>query len=182
MIKNVLVVAVALVILVRGLTLWNRKHTPRIQSLNQAASAPQAPSIVLSGLDGSRITLADYRGKVVLVNFWATWCGPCEKEIPQFVELQQKYGPQGLQIVGISMDDSLEPVRSFYARQRMNYPVGLADSQTVQAFGGIFGLPVNFVLNRQGAIVAKHVGSTDFAVLQKEIEAQLITQAPTPAR
>src|SRR5206468_7629887 len=111
-----------------------------------------------------------YRGKVVLLDFWATWCDPCREEIPHFVELQQKYGARELQIIGVSMDDSAEPVRPFYQKFHMNYPVVIGTAKTGELYGGILGLPVSFLIGRDGRIYAKHIGATDASVFEKEIK------------
>src|SRR5664279_2139807 len=89
------------------------------------ASGNLAPDFTLTDIDGKKLALSDYRGKVVLLDFWATWCTPCRAEIPHFVEYQNAYRDQGLQVVGISMDDDVKPVRPFYQEYKMNYPVAL---------------------------------------------------------
>jgi thiol-disulfide isomerase/thioredoxin len=103
------------------------------------------------------------------LDFWATWCDPCREEIPHFVELQNKYGNQGLQIIGVSMDDGPEPVREFYQRFKMNYPVVMGNAQTGELYGGVLGLPIAFLIGRDGRISAKHIGATNISVFEKEI-------------
>jgi cytochrome c biogenesis protein CcmG/thiol:disulfide interchange protein DsbE len=144
----------------------------------EAARPPLAPSFAVTDLEGRRLALADFKGKVVLVDFWATWCEPCRVEIPAFVSLQSRYGPQGLQIVGISLDDDSTPVREFYARYHMNYPVALGSAALAEQFGGILGLPVAFLIDRGGRIRVKHVGQTEAAVFEKDIQGLL--QEATP--
>jgi thiol-disulfide isomerase/thioredoxin len=127
-------------------------------------------------IDGGQLRLSSYRGKVVLLDFWATWCVPCREEIPHFVDLQQKYGGEGLQIIGVSMDDSADPVRPFYQQFHMNYPVVMGTADVGGAYGGVLGLPIAFLIDREGRIYAKHIGATDAAVFDKDISALLQTR------
>jgi peroxiredoxin len=132
-----------------------------------------APDFLLPQLDGTPLRLSSYRGKVVLLDFWATWCDPCREETPHFVELQQQYADRGLQIIGVSMDDTSAPVREFYQQFHMNYPVVMGDAKTGEAYGGVLGLPIAFLLDRDGRIVAKHMGSTKAETFDQEIAALL---------
>ena len=129
-----------------------------------------APEFSLTDISGKPLRLSDFRGKVVILDFWATWCEPCKEEIPRFVELQNRYGAQGLQVLGISMDDSEPPVHEFQQQYKMNYPVAVGSSKLADEYGGILGLPITFVINRQGQIVTRHVGATATAVFEQEIE------------
>lgn len=139
-----------------------------------------APDFTLSDLAGQKLRLSTYRGKVILLDFWATWCDPCREEIPHFIALQNKYRDQGLQIIGVSMDDGPEPVREFYQRFRMNYPVVMGNAKTGELYGGVLGLPIAFLIGRDGRVDAKHIGATDISVLEKEIVKLL--QTGTDAR
>jgi cytochrome c biogenesis protein CcmG/thiol:disulfide interchange protein DsbE len=114
-----------------------------------------------------------YRGKVVLLDFWATWCVPCRDEIPQFVNFQKQYGDQGLQVVGVSMDDGPGPVREFYQKFKMNYPVVMGTAKIGEMYGGVMGLPINFLIDREGRVYSKHIGTTDMSVYEKEINTLL---------
>ena len=121
------------------------------------------------------MNLAHYRGKVVLLNFWATWCAPCLTEMPRFVAWQQEYGGSGLQVVGISMDDEEQPVRVAYRKYRLNYPVVMGDEKIGEMYGGILGLPVTFLIDRRGKIRFKHQGAADIKTLESEIRGLLST-------
>ncbi len=134
---------------------------------------PLAPDFTVTDIDGRKLRLSDYKGKVVLLDFWATWCGPCRTEVPEFVKLQKKYGARGLQVIGISLDDDTRPVRNFYARFNMNYPVALGDAKLAESFGGILGLPVAFLIDRGGRIAAKHVGQTGPAAFEEDVSSLL---------
>jgi thiol-disulfide isomerase/thioredoxin len=141
-----------------------------------AGQFPQAPEFSGTSLSGDAIDLKDYRGKVVLLDFWATWCGPCRIEIPGFIELQRKYRDQGLMIIGISEDDSPQPVRQFYEQFHMNYPVMMGSDKLGELYGGIFGLPTSFLIGRDGRIYAKYEGLTDASIFESEIRELLRAQ------
>jgi thiol-disulfide isomerase/thioredoxin len=147
-------------------------HAPRVAT-STTAQHLFAPDFTLPQLDGHDLRLSAYRGKVVLLDFWATWCDPCREEIPHLVELQQRYGDSGLQIIGVSMDDSSDPVRPFYQQFHMNYPVVMGTAQTGAQYGGILGLPITFLIDRDGRIYAKHIGATSAEVFEKEIKTLL---------
>ena len=144
--------------------------------LNSGQHLP-APQVTVTDLNGQQLSMASYRGDVVLVDFWATWCDPCRQEIPHFVELQNKYRGQGFHVLGISMDDGPRPVREFYETYKMNYPVAMGDAELAERFGGVLGLPVSFLIGRDGRIYARHVGETDASVFEKEIQ-QLLRRPP----
>ena len=127
------------------------------------------PDLTLTDLNGSAVHTADYKNKVVLVNFWAAWCVPCAEEVPQFIALQKKYQGQGLQVIGFSVDDDAQALQSFYRKYQMNYPVVPSDIRLADAFGGVLGLPTTFVIGRDSRIHTKHNGATDFSGLEQEV-------------
>lgn len=170
--KRTLII-LGLVFAVAALLYFNDRKRPAPAMKVSATDHPVAPAFSLPGLDGQNIDSSAYKDKVLLINFWATWCAPCRKEIPRFVELQKQYGDQGFQILGISMDDSDKPVRDFYKEFNMNYPVAMGNEATADSYGGVLGLPVNVIIGRDGRIYAKHAGLTDLQALENEIKAQL---------
>ncbi len=133
------------------------------------ASGNLAPDFTVTDIDNHKLSLADYKGKVVLLDFWATWCAPCRTEIPHFVEMQNKYGPDGFQVIGISMDDDAKPVKEFSQQYKLNYPVAVGDDKLAESYGGVLGLPVNFIIDREGRIYAKHLGATDVSVFDQDV-------------
>lgn len=135
-----------------------------------------APAFSMQDVDGKPQSLADYKGKVVLLDFWATWCVPCQSEIPHFVEFQNNLAPQGFQVLGVSMDDGPDPVRKFYQQYKMNYPVVMGTTNLAESYGGILGLPVTFLIARDGRIAAKYVGLTDTNLIQQKIQSLLATK------
>jgi peroxiredoxin len=152
------------------------RTVPAGDRVTNIARHPLAPEFSLPELTGQTLNLSAYRGKVVLLDFWATWCDPCREEIPHFVELQNEYRDQGLQIIGISMDDGPGPVREFYRRFNINYPVAMGNAKTGELYGGVLGLPIAFLIGRDGRIEAKHMGATDVSILEQEIRALLPRQ------
>ena len=178
--RRILIVT-AVIVAAASLFFLNRSHVSSAgKGVANIAQHPLAPEFALPALTGETVSLSAYRGKVVLLDFWATWCDPCQEEIPHFVNLQNKYRDQGLQIIGISMDDSSEPVRDFYQRFHMNYPVAMGNAKTGELYGGIFGLPIALLIRRDGRIEARHIGATDVSVFEREIKALLPTQPASP--
>ncbi len=132
-----------------------------------------APDFNLTGLDGKPVTLAGYKDKAILLNFWATWCGPCRAEIPDLVELQNKYRDH-LQIIGLVVDDDdRDAIKKFVGEFAINYPVALATNDLRLQYGGIPALPTSFVLNAEGRVVQKHEGLRDSLLYETEIRALL---------
>jgi len=141
------------------------------------------PVVTFKALDGQDVPLSQYKGKVVLVNFWATWCEPCQIEIPWLIEMQQKYSAKGFTILGVDVDDEGNNVVSAYtAKERfnvngeklpMNYPVLRGNDAVADKFGGLLGYPTSFLISRDGKIVKKTQGLIDYEELSKAIESEL---------
>ncbi len=130
-----------------------------------------APDFTLQDLSGQPVHLSDFKGKVVILDFWATWCSPCRQEIPHFVSLYDKYKSKGLEIVGASLDQGgVLVVAPFVKDQGIHYSVVMADDKTTQAYGGVVGIPTTFIIDRQGRIVQKYVGYRDEQVFESAIQ------------
>lgn len=137
-----------------------------------ARNPDPAPEFKLSTLDGKPLSVADYKGKVILLVFWATWCGPCRAEIPDLVELQNKYKDQ-LQIIGLLVDDDEDDIKKFVGEFHINYPVAVATDDVRGDYGGIPALPTSFVLDAEGRVVQKHEGLRDPLLYEVEIRSLL---------
>jgi peroxiredoxin len=130
-----------------------------------------APDFELKDINGKMVKLSDFRGKAVVLNFWATWCPPCKTEIPWFEDLQDKYGNQGLAIVGVALDDASDKeIAEFAKDMKMNYPVLIGKEETSDLYGGVEALPTTFYIDRSGKIMTSIPGLVD----QREIEANIV--------
>ena len=149
-------------------------RTPPITSCG-ADARPANLSFTLKDVAGRDVTLSTFRGKVILLDFWATWCEPCKVEIPAFVNFQTQYGKDGLQVVGISVDDTPAQLEPYIAKMQMNYPVlqGKDHDEVQQAFGATVVYPVTVVIARDGRICAVHAGFASKEVFEQEIKALL---------
>jgi peroxiredoxin len=154
-----------------------------------------APDFELASLDGRKVKLSDYRGKAVLLNFWATWCSPCKVEMPWFVDLQKKYGNDGLVVLGIAMDDTDAPkIAQFASEMGVNYPVLLGTDKVSEQYGNVQFLPTTFYIDREGKIIGKGTGLLGRGEIEENIQkalssrvagvnkAETTIKAPTPAR
>jgi peroxiredoxin len=140
------------------------------------ANREVAPDFTLVDVNGVRGSLSSYKGKVVLLNFWATWCGPCKSEIPWFIEFEKMYKDRGFAVLGVSMDeDGWQVVKPFVKQHAMNYTVMLGNDQLAQLYGGIESLPSTFLIDREGRIASVHLGLVDRHDCEAEIR-QLIAQ------
>ena len=142
-----------------------------------------APDFELQSLEGKNVKLSDFRGKAVLLNFWATWCGPCKIEMPWFVELQKEYGPQGFQVVGVAMDDaSSEDIAKFVRQMGVNYPILLGKEAVGQSYGGVGVLPTTLFIDRDGKLVAREFGLQSRSVFVDHIKESLSQGKPVQAQ
>jgi cytochrome c biogenesis protein CcmG/thiol:disulfide interchange protein DsbE len=159
------IVAIVVVLVVRH-ALERPKHVAHAVEADVA-------NLPLKQLDGAPLRLGDYKGKVLLIDFWASWCPPCREEIPQFVLWQKKYGSEGLQVIGVAMDD--DPADAVKASRELgiNYPVVVGSAEVGKHFGGILGLPTNIVMARNGEIVARRSGKADLPALELTLRTQL---------
>jgi peroxiredoxin len=133
-----------------------------------------APAWKLKDVDGNAVTLDQFRGKVVVLDFWATWCPPCRTEIPGYIALQKKYGADGLVVIGVSVDtDGVGPVKKFIKDMGMNYIVVMADDDIQNAYGPIGGYPTTFIIDRDGHIRDKKLGRKPAAQFEKDVLAVL---------
>lgn len=144
-----------------------------VQTESEPGGGP-LPEFSLHDMDGDVHTRADLEGKVTLINFWATWCGPCKIEMPWFVEFQRDYKDRGFTVLAISLDEGgWDPVRAFAERMNFNFPVVLGDDAVSEDFGGIYVLPTTLLVDRSGDVVVRHQGLVPKAAYEEEIESLL---------
>jgi peroxiredoxin len=138
-------------------------------SSTSSTTNAEAPSFTLSDIDGHSVSLSNYGGKVIILDFWAPWCPPCRREIPDFISLQNQYASQGLQIIGIGLDQP-NNVASFVQEHGINYPVVVGSNAITNLYGGISGIPTTFVIDRRGNIINKFEGFTNRSIFEEEIK------------
>ena len=145
------------------------------QGVCNVAARPAKLDFTLTDVEGRRVRLGEYRGRVVLVNFWATWCAPCKTEIPWLNELHVRYRKQGLAVIGVSVDDAVEKIRPFAQSMKMSYPVllGVGEDGFKESFGPLLGYPTTLLISRAGEICIRHVGITEKEQLEREIRGLL---------
>jgi cytochrome c biogenesis protein CcmG/thiol:disulfide interchange protein DsbE len=184
--KKGLFIAAGVVALL-AVMVWANHKWPAPGTSTASTSAPgkptDAPTVTIKGLDDKDVTLQQYKGEVVLVNFWATWCEPCKVEIPWMIEFQQKYSPRGFTILGVSMDeDGKKAIQPFLDKERfdvggqqvaMSYPILLGSDAIAEKFGGILGLPTSMLFTRDGKKVRTIVGLVNHDDISKAIESLL---------
>jgi peroxiredoxin len=144
-----------------------------VRALQKLAPGMIAPAFSRTGFDGKPVNLAAFKGKVLLLDFWASWCAPCVITIPHFRDWQAQWGKRGFQVIGISMDDSASEAKAAAARLGVNYPVVMGDAKLAIRYGGILGLPVEMLVGRDGRITSIWRGETPPAVIEKAVKALL---------
>jgi thiol-disulfide isomerase/thioredoxin len=187
MMRTALIVIAALAVIVIGAHYADKATRLSVKpgamkASSKDAGAP-APQLTLKGLDGKDVSLAQYKGKVVLVNFWATWCEPCRFEIPWLIEMQQKYGAKGFTVLGVAMDEEGRSVVAPYVEKerfdvsgtkaQMNYPIVLGNDAAADKFGGLLGYPTSVLIGRDGKQIKRITGLISYEEISKTIESQL---------
>ena len=183
--RKIAIIVLTVAVLI-GLTFYADRVTRKPKaSLLVPASATMgkpAPELRLENLDGKQLSLSDFHGKVVFVNFWATWCGPCQDEIPSLIELQNKYASKGFTVVGIAMDEEGKSVVGPFVSKELydvhgeklhiNYPILLGSDEASDKFGGILGYPTSFLISRNGQVIMKFQGPPDLDVVARAVESR----------
>ena len=163
--------------LLAGCSRSARNELPATSSMKADNARKPAPDFALKDADGKAVHLSDYKGKVVLLDFWATWCGPCRIEIPWFTEMERQKKDKGFAVVGVAMDDDgWKAIKPFVAEMKINYRVLLGDDQVAKDYDGLDALPTTFLIDRNGKIADRHVGLTSRKDFEEGID-QLL-QAP----
>ncbi|MCK5832512.1 TlpA family protein disulfide reductase [bacterium] len=157
---------------------------PKIEEakeIKRVACDNPAPNFTLVDLEGNKISLSDYAGKVVILDFWAVWCGPCRMEIPGFIELQNKYKSEGLVILGVSLDRNHSTVPGYAKKTGINYPIVFGDQHIVTAYGNVASIPTTFIIDRNGCIKEKLIGYHSKDQLEKYIKPLLQVKIAQPS-
>jgi peroxiredoxin len=185
--KRAFPVLAILVVAVTGSLYWTSRDSVRRPASSasvgevEAWTGKAAPAFSLNTLDGRSVKLSDFRGKVVLLNFWATWCAPCRVEMPWLVDFYSRYQAQGLEIVGVSVDDARDKVGTFIRAKNINYTIVLKDEAVADAYGGLRFLPQSFFIGRDGKIIKQTYGVRGKDEFEKDIREALATPAlPVP--
>ncbi len=175
--SNAIVIAILVLVvagmLAAGKYLARRQAGSAIQASSGNIRGQLAPDFELADLDGKKVRLSDFKGKAVLLNFWATWCAPCKIEMPWFVELQKQYGPQGLQIIGVALDSDPPDIKKFVTDIGVNYVVLIGNDKVGNLYGGVQGLPTTFYIGRDGKVVSRAFGLISHREIEQNIQAAL---------
>jgi peroxiredoxin len=174
---SILTISLVLIVAASGFFLMSVPTSTALTSeTSTTADGKKAPDFTLTTTDGKTLKLSDYKGKGVIVNFWATWCPPCRAEIPDMVDLQKEYEQKGFSFIGIAVGDEEEKVKAFVTAQKMNYPVAMGTKELAMSYGkfteegAIRGIPTSFVINGKGEIVEYFVGARDKATFTEAIK------------
>ncbi|NLI77135.1 MAG: TlpA family protein disulfide reductase [Candidatus Riflebacteria bacterium] len=143
-----------------------------------SAQTGPAPAFTLAAIDGTPISLESYKGKIVILDFWAILCPPCRAEIPGFIAIHDKYKEKGVVIIGLSLDKELGKLKTFVAENKITYPIAMANKEVQNAYGNVQAIPTTFILDRNHVIVKKHVGFTTQAVFESDLDEILKAQPP----
>lgn len=146
-----------------------------VMTVTMAGASTRMPQFSLSSaVDGKTVSSVDFKGKALLVTFFATWCPPCRREISTLIQLNKEFGPQGFSVIGLSVDEGgSKVVAKLVKQENINYPVLMSDRSTVRNFGGIVGIPTSFLVNREGNVVKRYPGYVPSALLEKDIQSVL---------
>ena len=173
----ILIIAAVVISVMLIFGIQKARHNSGAQSPGGKLQGQMAPDFELPSLDGKPIKLSDYRGKAVLLNFWATWCEPCKIEMPWFVDLQNKYGPQGLQVLGVAMDDAdPKDIAEFAQKVGVNYPIVIGKEKVGDDYGGVQYLPSTFYVGRDGKVVSRVFGLVSRSEIEDNIQKALAQQ------
>jgi len=186
LVKRNIVIFLVLVVVVSAMLVFGFKHNRAMASLPATSKITEgafrgkpAPDFSLKTLDGQTLKLSDLRGKAVVLNFWATWCSPCKAEMPWFVDFQKQYGAEGLQIVGVAMDDAAkEDIEKFAKEMGVNYPVVLGKEAVAEEYGGVQFLPTTFYIDRSGNISDRVFGIVDRQEAEASVKKVLASAVP----
>jgi peroxiredoxin len=171
----IIIATVISIMLVFGIQ--RARHTAGAAQNAAKLQGKPAPDFQLVSLDGKNLKLSDYKGKAVLLNFWATWCEPCKIEMPWFVDLQNKYGPQGLQVLGIAMDDApSKEIAEFAQKMNVNYPIMIGKEEVGTQYGGLQFLPSTFYIDRDGKIIDRVFGLVSRSEIEANVQKALAQQ------
>ena len=170
----ILIVIAVVIALMLAFGIQRSRHTSAQEHGAGQLQGQPAPDFALTSLDGKTVKLSDFRGKAVLLNFWATWCEPCKIEMPWFVDLQKKYGPQGLQVLGIAMDEaSAKEIGDFAKKMGVNYPIVIGKESVGDQYGGIPYLPSTFYIDRGGKIIDSASGLVSRSEIENNVKKSL---------
>lgn len=172
--RRALAAFAAVTALLAGAVLFAKDPEPPAPSADAVLAGQPAPAWKLKDLDGREVSSEQFKGKVVVVDFWATWCAPCIDEIPGYIALQKKYGSQGFVVVGVSFDRrGPAHVKKFAEANGMNYPIVMADDEVAEAFGGFDALPTTFLISREGRILHRKVGAAPHEEYERLVQQAL---------